>query len=112
MCIRDSITIHGPGTCYKCVIFKLGDNPVEQSAGYRGPRYVGMIILEPDCRRVIIDREHGYPRWALQKAGLNPDDYVLLYGWETVLWRFDEIPDGGNIEVSPSEARIEDKWRF
>jgi len=106
------ITIHGPGTCYKCVIFKLGDNPVEQSAGYGGPHYVGMIILEPDVRRVLIDREDGYPPWAFYRACLDDSDYVLRRGWGAVLRHFDEIPDGGNIEVTRRKVKITDKWRF
>jgi len=106
------ITIHGPLTCYKCVIFRLGDNPVEQSAGYGGPHYVGMIILEPDFRVVLVDSEHGYPPYALYRVRLSECDYVLEKGWETVLKRFDEIPDGGNIEVTRRKVKIEDKWRF
>jgi len=106
------ITIHGPGTCYKAIIFRLGDHPLEQKAGYGTPRYIGMIILEPDFRRVVIDDEHGYPPYALRKVGLSIDDYVLYYGWETILKRFDEIPDGGNVEITPDGVEIMDKWHF
>jgi len=106
------ITIHGPGTCYKTIIFRLGDNLLEYKAGYGNPDYVGMIILEPDLRRVLIDIEGGYPPYAFRKAGLSIDCYVLLKGWETILKRFDEIPDGGNIEVTPASVKITDKWHF
>jgi len=112
--VRDikHITIHGRGTCYKCVIFRLGDNPVEQSAGYGHPHYIGMIILQPDFRVVLIDDKFGYPPWALHRVGLRECDYVLEKGWEMVLRHFDEIPDGGNIEVTKRSTRIEYKWRF
>jgi len=106
------ITIHGPGTCYKAIIFRLGDHPLEREAGYGLFRYIGMIILEPDVRRLIIDDESGYPPYALRKAGLNPDDYVLLNGWKTVLQRFGAIPKDGNIEVTPESVKITDKWHF
>jgi len=106
------ITIHGPATCYKAIIFRLGDHPLEQKAGYGGPRYVGMIILEPDYRRVLIDDKDGYPPWAFHKVGLDPDDYVLLNGWKTVLKAFDAISDGGNLEVTRDMVEITDKWHF
>jgi len=106
------ITIHGPATCYKAIIFRLGGHPLEREAGYTECRYVGMIILEPDLRRVIIDDEHGYPTWAIRKAGLDPSDPVLQLGWAAVLRNFDSIPDGGNVEVSRHEVKITDKWHF
>ena len=106
------ITIHGPATCYKAIIFRLGDHPLEQKAGYGSPRYIGMIILDPDYRKVLIDDKGGYPPWALQIVNLDPNNWVLSLGWETVLKKFDEIPDGGNIEVTPESVKITDKWHF
>jgi len=106
------ITIHGPATCYKAIIFRLGDHPLEHKAGYGSPQYIGMWIINPDFRRVLIDDKDGYPPWALRKVGLDSDAYVLRKGWEAVLKRFDEIPDGGNIEVTPVKVEITDEWRF
>jgi len=106
------ITIHGPATCYKAIIFRLGDHPLEHKAGYGSPHYIGMIIIDPDFRKVIIDTDSGYPPYALRKVGLNPHDYVLYNGWATILGDFDDIPDGGNIEVAPTEVKITDKWHF
>jgi len=106
------ITIHGPATCYKAIIFRLGDHPLEQKAGYGSPQYVGMLILQPDFRRVLIDDVHGYPPYAIREADLDPDDYVLRLGWEAVMRRFNDIPDGGNIEVTPASVKITDKWHF
>jgi len=106
------ITIHGPATCYKAIIFRLGDHLLEQKAGYGSPQYIGMWIIDPDLRRVLIDDQKGYPPYAIRKAGLSPDCYVLHHGWAAVLEWFDEIPDGGNVEVTPTTVKITDKWHF
>jgi len=106
------ITIHGPATCYKAVIFKLGDHPLEQKAGYTECRYIGMIIIDPDYRKVLIDDVYGDPSYAIREAGLDPEDYVLRLGWWTVLHSFDKIPNGGNIEIRSVFAEITDEWHF
>jgi len=107
------VTIHGPATCYKAVIFRMGDHELERKSGFGGPHYAGMIILDPWLWRVVQDDVHGYAPWALRKAGLDAGCPVLLAGWETVMRRFDEIPDGGNLEVcKDGEVRIEGKWHF
>ena len=107
------ITINGPATHYKAVIFRFGDAELEKKSGFRGEHYVGMILLDPWMWRVLQDDVEGYAPWALRQAGLDAGCPVLLKGWGTVMRCFDEIPDGGNVEVSESgEVTIEDKWLF
>lgn len=112
------ISIHGDGKSYKACIFKLQNNEVLAKAGFgrtqdETDNYRCMILWGPESY-LIIDSRYGMPYWALSKHGLK--DPILIAAWETVLRRFDEIPDKGNIEVTlvhgQAKVKIEKAFRW
>lgn len=105
------VVIHGAGTIYRLSIFKFGgaDHEFLHRAGFGKDRrdYIGAVIWTN--RPKFVYGLPGSPAFdALDKAGIQRIGKhhcgVLEIGIETILKKFDEIPDGATIRVEPNIA--------